>query len=403
MAGQGLERQRDSQRWMLDYLTMETGRSMLFANRERRYPQSVRSFSMIPKHMARLAQHKEAIARAAEAAGHNETASRLFHEAIRDYHEAQHVITVRDSPQKAAYYDRLLGCHEQIVEHAGYPIERVEIDWNGVSLSGLLHLLPDRRRAPAALFVPGMDMIKELFPSPLDNPFLKRGMHVLVVDGPGQGVSNLRKIHVTDSNYEEAASSAITYLTQRHEVDPERIVVCGVSMGSHWGVRTAAHDQRVRAVATASACYGSKVPIFEQASPRFKQIFMYMTGVRDEAEFDRMVERMTCLGYGSRIHCPSLMVLGEYDQLSVFGDSVALFEELAGPREMWILEDEGHHIYNVANLGGIDVFPMMVDWLRDAVDGKIDPKLKRIVPIPRSRGRGPYGEAVARLDEHFYF
>ena len=75
------------------------------------------------------------------------------------------------------------------------------------------------------LFIPGMDMTEEFFPNPLANPFQRRGMHVLAIDGRGQGISNLRKIRVTDDNYERAASAASDYLVSRPEVDPDRIVL----------------------------------------------------------------------------------------------------------------------------------------------------------------------------------
>ncbi len=39
-----------------------------------------------------------------------------------------------------------------------------------------------------------MDTTKETYPNPLNNHFGERGMHVLVLDGPGQGESWLRGI-----------------------------------------------------------------------------------------------------------------------------------------------------------------------------------------------------------------
>ena len=45
------------------------------------------------------------------------------------------------------------------------PIERVEVPFDdGKTISCLLHLLPDRRKAPCIIYVPGMDQTKEYFP-----------------------------------------------------------------------------------------------------------------------------------------------------------------------------------------------------------------------------------------------
>jgi cephalosporin-C deacetylase-like acetyl esterase len=86
--------------------------------------------------------------------------------------------------------------------------------------------------------------------------------------------------------------AAIDWLVARPEVDPTQIVISGISFGCHWGVRAAAIDKRVRALATTYAVVGPKKAIFGEASPRFKQMFMYMAGHTDEAEFDAMAEKM---------------------------------------------------------------------------------------------------------------
>ena len=41
----------------------------------------------------------------------------------------------------------------------------------------------------------------------------------------------------------------------------------GSSMGSFWSIRSAAHDGRVKAVATVASCLGAKLPVFELACP----------------------------------------------------------------------------------------------------------------------------------------
>jgi pimeloyl-ACP methyl ester carboxylesterase len=385
-----LERKRDGQQWLLDYLIKVTGREQNFAYDERRFPPEAKSYRMIPRVMYKLGNHQETIARAADAAGHAETARELYFKAVETYRHAQHTIYQDDNPEKVFLHRRMSDCYERIISLSAYPIERVEIPWEGVSLAGLLHLVPGVRTAPTILFLPGMDMTKEAFPDPDDNPFLKRGMHLLSLDGPGQGVSNLRKIRVTHDNYERAASAALDYLASRPEVDANRLAVSGFSMGSYWAMRTAAADGRVRAVATAAACYGSKRAIFEEASPRFKQMFMYMAGIHDEPTFDAMAEKMHLYDHAARITCPTLQVVGEYDPLCHLEDAYAVYELLAGPKEFWVLENDFHAPWNVRNLGGLSAFPFLADWIRDALAGRIPPDHNRQVLVPDRSGKGPY-------------
>jgi alpha-beta hydrolase superfamily lysophospholipase len=391
------QRRRDGQQWMLDLAIKQTGRVQNFANDERDVPAEVKSYRMIPRAFYRRAKHQEAIALAARAAGHRETARALFWRAAQTYREAQHAIFQDGHPEKAFLHRKLLECFDAVIALADYPIEKVEIPWEGRRISALLHLGAPRSPAPTVLVLPGMDMTKEAAPNPLDNVFAARGMHALVIDGPGQGVSNLRRIWVTDDNYERAANAAVDYLVGRPEVDAARIAVCGVSFGSHWGPRLAAIDTRVRALATTHAVYGPKISIFEEASPRFKQMFMYMAGMTDEDAFDEMAARMTTAGYGARIHCPALVVTGEYDPLSHLEEAVAFFEELAGPKELWVFENEFHRVSGKAGIAGLEIYPFLADWLRDALSGRFPPDHRKIVLIPQRGAAGPYSAPVASV------
>jgi dienelactone hydrolase len=385
----GLERRRDNQQWLLDYLVKTTGRVQNFGNDERQLPPEVKSYAMIPRVLQKHAEQQERIARAAEQAGHVETARDLTWRAVQIYVEAQHAIFEDDDPGKIHLHGKVEECYQRLIETSDYPIERVEIPWASRQLAGLLHLLPDRRRAPTILLVPGMDMTKETLPSPLDNIFVKRGVHVLVIDGPGQGASNLRKIRVDVENYAEAGRAAIDWLRARPEVDGERIGLLGMSMGTYWAPLIASRDRRVRACASAHACYGDKTSMFEQASPRFKQVFMYMAGVHDEAEFDRMVEQMTLVGRARTIGCPMLMVTGEYDPLCSLAEAFRVYDELRVPKEIWVFENEFHRVTNSRALGGAAIHGFMIDWLKDAMDGRLARDHRREVLIPQ-RGLGPF-------------
>jgi dipeptidyl aminopeptidase/acylaminoacyl peptidase len=392
------ERRRDSQQWILDWLVKTTGRVQNFANDERSVPPEVKSYRMIPRVLFKEAHHFETIAKEAESAGHIYTARQLYRRASEVYHEAQHSIFEDDNEEKTFLHAKHMECYNKVVEYVENPVELVEIPWEGVSIQGRLHLLRDRRRAPVVLFLPGMDMTKEAFPNPLANPFLLRGMHVLSIDGPGQGISNIRKIRVNDDNYERAASAAIDYLMSRPEVDQDNIMVAGISFGSHWGARAAALDKRVRALATTYAVVGPKKAIFEEASPRFKQMFMYMAGIHGEDEFDKMAERMTTRGYENRIKCPTLLTMGEYDPLCHLKDAVDFFEELTCPKELWVFENEFHRISQREGIARLEIYPFIADWLRDEVDGRHPADLNKIILVPQKIGAGPYESPVDSLN-----
>ncbi|MHB1159904.1 MAG: alpha/beta hydrolase family protein [Chloroflexota bacterium] len=388
-----LERRRDNQQWMLDWMVKTTGRDRGFFYDVRTLPPSVKSYAMIPREMEKLARHKETMARAAEENGHYTTARELYQKAVVDYHWAQHALPHDDDSEKIYLCDKLNQCFDRVIKYSPTPTERVEIPWEGKSLPAIFYGAPQQREpGPTIFFCNGMDVVKELFPDPLSNPFVARGMNVLVVDGPGQGASNLRKIRVTPDSWQRSAKVVLDYLVSRPEVNPEKVGAVGFSMGSYWQMSFAARDRRVKAVATGAACYGAKRGIFEMDSPHFKKIFMYMAGIHDEDTFDEMVDRMALTDEEvASITAACLMVVGEYDSMTPLEEAVHIFDGLRGPKEFWLMENDSHTPFLYPHLGGYPAFGAMADWLLDVLEGRKPADLNRKVVLHPDRGRGVYG------------
>lgn len=384
------DRRRDNQQWILDWLVKTTGRVQNFAYDQRVFPTEVKSYRMIPRVVEKYARHYESMARAAESSGHVGTARELYWNASERYREAQHAIFQDDNTEKIYLHGKLLECFDKVMRLADSRIERVEIPFEDTYIQGILHFTADAESAPTVVFCPGMDLTKEARFNPFNHPFTSRGLNCLHIDGPGQGTSNIRKIRVTVGNYERAVSAAFDYLCSRPDVGTEQLAVSGFSMGSYWGMRAAAADSRVQAVATAAANYGPKTAIFEEASPRFKQVFMYMAGIHDEDEFDRMAESMTLAGLEDKITCPTLMVAGEYDPLAHLEDVVSVFDKLAGPKELWVVENDFHNPWGTENFGRADFFGYLADWINDALAGRKPEHSGKVIVVSQKSGLGPY-------------
>lgn len=389
------EKSEQGYQWILDYIIGKSGQmSHWEVEGVTKVPPEVRSWRMVPKVMAKLAQRQEEVGRKAEQQGHFQTAWEAYQSASVSYGIAQHVICEDDNAEKIRLYQKMLYCYGKVIEHNEYPIEKLEIPWGDKTIPALLHLLPDKRKAPCVLYIPGMDQTKEGFlgtygipASP--NPFIQRGMHVLSMDGPGQGESNLKKIRATPDNYEKAGKAAIDYLISRPEIDKEKIAAYGVSMGSYWGSRLAAYDKRVKACAVTLGCFFmEKHPLFEEGSPRFRMTFKYMAGIPNDDEFDKMVAQMTLKGIGKEIKCPILLTTGEFDPVSLLEETYAFFDEIAGPKELWVFEDEFHPTPS-RGLAGLNRHSVVADWLKDKLNGKYDKQMGRKVLIP-IKSIGPY-------------
>lgn len=383
-------RRRDSQQWILDYVAKESGEVQNFEHEGRRFPEAVKNYRMIPKLMGEQARQIEGIAEQARSRGYRKTAEDMYWRAVEKYRLAQHTIFVDDHPVKIQLHAGLLRSFDRVMELSTSPIERIEVPFEGSHIQVVLHLLPDRRPAPIVLYIPGMDETKESSGSPRSY-FLQRGLHYAAMDGPGQGISNIRKIRVTDNNYERAGKAVIDHLLARPEVDGEQIAVMGRSMGSFWGPRIAAFDPRVKVLAATSANFAPKRYIFNQASPRFKQVFMYMAGMtHDEDAFDEMADRMVLTGgYAADIRCPTLLVTGEFDALSPVEYAKEVFDELGGPKELWVRENNFHKSNNEYDLGGAQIEMFIADWVVDKLAGKFDAAMNKMEYV-RQGGHGPF-------------
>ncbi len=386
-----LRTKRDDQQWMLDLALNMRGRVQNFERDDWETPSRAHNYRMLPKQWRLQAEHDERLGRQAQSQGFDDTACQHYDHAIEAYRMAQHPIFYDDNPIKLDLYRRLSDAVDRRSEVAPYPVERVEVPFDdGKTISCLLHLLPDRRKAPCVIYVPGMDQTKEAFPKVAGNPAIARGMHILSMDGPGQGHSNIQKIRAVGDNYERAGAAVIDYLQTRPEVDDDKIGVYGVSMGSYWSLRLASYDHRMAALASGVACFNPNNTIFTQSSPRFKQQFMYMAGMDDEGEFDEMAEKMTVKGYIDKITCSTLLVTGEFDPLCPLEDAVEVYEDLTTRKEMWVVEDQFHPLWGIPNLGKLDCHHYIIDWLSRALlqnktnDGRI--------AFVATKGDGTFGD-----------
>lgn len=373
---------RDDQRWIADQMFRIAGHDLLFPGalafrleRGYRYAETKRTLDRITtfrqnaREWARTADQLAERAREAEARGHNITARDFWYRAALYYGRGQWSI-LRDVPEKLRLYDLCVDAYQHMIDLGDGSIERVQLDLDGETVYAILHLPPNAiGPVPCAMFFPGMDMFKEEFPNVGNNEFAKRGMAVLSVDGPGQGETRTRGCAVTDAKYIRAAQRAIDYLETRPEIDAAKIAVTGASFGSYWGPQVAAADPRVKVCAGIMGVLYSMKPIFEQAPPSFKHNFMYMAGMEDEGEFDRLAAGMGLHDVGARLTCPTLITQGENDLICPVEGAERFFEEIKGPKEMWIFENEFHP------LGGVmaELIPWLVDWIDDAFAGRIAP------------------------------
>jgi pimeloyl-ACP methyl ester carboxylesterase len=379
---------RDGQQWIFDYVIQQSGLTYHWWSDKRSLPEEVRSHAMISKHLGRRALRREAEAARLAAGGDRDAALAAYFAATRDFLKAQHPV-FEVNAEKRFLYDGLARCYDKVRDLSPHRIERVEVEWEETVVAGWLHVNPQAGRAPLLFTVPGCDTTCEGSPDPADVREHRRGWHVFSFDGPGLGQSNMRGIALTADNFERAASATLDVLLRRPDVDPDQVMVYGAGAGSMWATRFASHDQRIRAVATKSG-YASLYYLMNEDSPRYKQLFAFLTQSRTESELDRVLAAMSldsCLG---QVRCPMLMMAGEYDLRDPAEEVLRLFDLLSAPAELWMFADQFHR---PTFAGGRGVYEPVLDWLAARLASSPLPAVNRVRYIEPA-AEGPTGPHV---------
>ena len=384
-------RARDGQQWIYDYLMRTTGRAIHFEIDGRQLPSPVKSIKMAAKYLSKKAEKAEKLASLSKSNGDLISARILYRKASEMFREAQHFTVPIISDYRWGLYEKCLSCTEELHKLSEYKIKKVYLESEIGPIPALWHIFDTEVEAPAVVFIPGMDNTKENYPNPLENEFHMRGMHVLAIDGPGQGEMLREGVYVTQNNHIIAAKAAYEFLAKQKTVDEKKIGICGRSFGTFWSMRAAAAEPRFAALAGAVACYfWDNLNIFDEAPIRFKQIFMEMAGTHSEEQFDLMCQDFSLKPDVEKISCPTLMATGEFDPLSPLEDADAIFSKLNAPKEMWVFEDEFHPIRTPEALSGHSVFHYIAHWMRKALDGKLPSKYEKRRYISKN-GDGMFG------------
>jgi dipeptidyl aminopeptidase/acylaminoacyl peptidase len=161
------------------------------------------------------------------------------------------------------------------------------------------------------------------------------------------------------------------WLKQRPEIDLTRVGVSGNSFGSFFSTVMVGNEPRFKACAVTSpnlepGCH----TIFEEASPTFKQRFMYMAQISDEDSFDEFRQTLSWHGHAEKIRVPYLCVGGESDELAPIRNVEQMFAAMSGPRQLVIYQDSRHAIGGVPSATLGPYLPTLVaDWMAARLAG----------------------------------
>lgn len=314
-----------------------------------------------------VAAGREARAREAEQNGNEVTARESFLVASIYYGVAQWPID-EINERNLALNARKLDCYAQYASRAHHKIERVEIPMGKHIVPAWLHIpVIGKPPYPLVVMLPGMDTFKEKLVWGYGDKMLERGFAALAIDGPGQSEALMHGLKVTADNFGDAGRACLAWIETRKDLDQDRIGVFGRSFGSYAAtVFSNAIAHRLRGVVIGLPCFEPGFnKIFEEASPTYKNRFMFMAGYEDdEDEFDKFIQGFDLRTRVSNLRCPFMMLGGELDELAPIKHVFEVAKKVPGPTEIVVYQNERHAPGRLPSSQlGPHWYAMMADWL----------------------------------------
>lgn len=334
---------------------------------------TVKRFDEITPGFQGGAERREVRARDAEARGDVVTARECYLIAALYYGVAQWPID-EDNALNTHLNARKVDCYGRYAAIAHHRIERVEMPMGDAVIPAWLHL-PVGVEPPYSLVImmPGMDTFKEKLVWAYGDKILERGMAALAIDGPGQSEALANGLKITADNFADTGTACLDWSDSRGDIDSDRVGIFGRSFGSYCATMMGnAVADRVRGVAVGLPCHEPGFhTIFEEASPTFKNRFMYMAGYEDEAEFDEFIKGFDLRGRVGDLTCPYMVLGGELDELSPIKNTYDLVQRVPGPTELVVYQNERHAPgRSPAAFHGPHWYALMADWLVDKIRDK---------------------------------
>ncbi len=225
-------------------------------------------------------------------------------------------------PGRTETFAKVLDAFARGTKFAQDNVERVEIPYQGKTLSALWTRGVGEGPRPAVVYCNGLDSTKELlFFSWLPHALAKRGISTLCVDQPGTGEALRLHGLTATAESEHWASAWVDWLETQGDVDAKAIGMTGISLGGYYAPRAVAFEPRFASGAVWGANHDwAEVQQKrmrregENPVPHYWSHVWWVFGATDQDDFIEKSKGMTLEGIMDRITVPFLITHGEGDR-----------------------------------------------------------------------------------------
>jgi pimeloyl-ACP methyl ester carboxylesterase len=219
---------------------------------------------------------------------------------------------------------------------------------------------------------------------------IKRGIHCLAFHGPGQGLALRLNDLPFRYDWEKAVTPAVDFALAQPGVDPERVVLMGLSFGGYLAPRAAAFEKRIKICIADPGVLDWGASAFEHLPPPLVDAFaagpepfnalvatlfadqplptwyirdqMWKHAASSPHEMFQRVVECSLVGLAQQIEAEMLVMDGTSEVFSD-GQSQQLFDALTCTKTLMLFDAESTAQLHCQNGGNATAGERLFDWL----------------------------------------
>lgn len=338
------------------------------------------------------AERVRAVGEASDRAGHALSAGQTLLRASQYYRAALIRYPRPDDPRLRQATEASERTYDRAIELLRMPARRLRIPYESTFLHGYFYRTPaSTSRAPTIVLHQGFHAHPEETMWAIDGG-MRRGYNVLAFHGPGQGAQLRLHNMPFRHDWERVVSPVVDFALTLPEVDPNALILKGLSMGGALAPRAAAFEPRLNvcvanpgvldwygamlaklgefpglleALRTSPEAFNAAVGVSLESSPAAKWWFRDATwkhGAASPADLLHKLREYTNVPIVERIRCKTLVMDGVDEEFSV-GQAQRLYDALRCPKHYMLFDaqDTGQLHCQTGALAVAE--QRMFDWL----------------------------------------
>ena len=266
-------------------------------------------------------------------------AAHAYLRACNYYQMAERFRTPKDDRALGAFR-RGVECFHRFIKLTDVKIEIVEVPFVDGKLPGYFVHAQNAKpgKTPCVVFFDGLDVTKEIQYMRGVPDLIKRGISVLIMDGPGTGEAIRFRKHYLRHDYEVAGSACVDWLEKRADVNPKKIGIVANSLGGYYAPRCASMEPRFAACVAWGAIWDYYATWKRRIDAAFNAAMsvpghhiMWILGVDTLEAALKKLEAYRLDGVVQKMRCPFLVAHGSEDEQVPLVDAQALYNASGSP------------------------------------------------------------------------